>query len=196
MEKYCFERPSLKRKEEIIEYFDEYIEYKSDIHGAGGMDKIYKGYTFEEALDRCLKMDKEDYARSVNKCPGKTFLLIRKPDNKIIATINVRWNLNEEMLKFAGHIGYGVRPTERRKGYGKLNLYMALIEAKRIGLDKVMVSCSEDNLASDRTIKALGGVFDRSEVDLEDNKITKIYWINVEESIEKYKDIYDKYILR
>ena len=46
-----------------------------------------------------LKKD-ENYARSINKCPGKTFLLIRESDNKIVVIINIRWNLNDEMLKF------------------------------------------------------------------------------------------------
>ena len=76
------------------------------------MDKIYAGYTFEDALDICLKKENEEYVKSINKCPGKTFLMIRENDNKIVAILNLRWNLNEEMLKFGGHIGYAVRPSE------------------------------------------------------------------------------------
>ena len=194
MDKFYFEIPSLKRKNEIIDFLDEFIEFKSNINGSGGLDRIYKGYTFEEALERCLRMSDEDYAKSQNKCPGKTFLLIRERDNKIVATINLRWNLNEIMLKFGGHIGYGVRPTERRKGYNKLNLYMALKKAQELGLKKVMLDCSIDNIASNKTIQALGGIFERCELDPYDNTKTNVYWINVDESIEKYKDIYEQYI--
>ena len=194
MEKFYYEAPSLKRKEEIIDYLDEFIKYKSNINGSGGLDKIYDGYTFEEALDRTLKMTDAKYAKSVNRCQGKTFLLIRESDNKIVASTNVRWNLNEEMLRFGGHIGYGVRPEERRKGYGKLNLYLALKEAKKLGLDKVMVDCSVDNIGSNKTILALGGILERCELDPEDNTMTNVYWINVDDSLDKNKDIYEKYI--
>ena len=194
MEKFYYEAPSLKRKEEIIDYLDEFIKYKSNINGSGGLDKIYDGYTFEEALDRTLKMTDAKYAKSVNRCQGKTFLLIRESDNKIVASTNVRWNLNEEMLRFGGHIGYGVRPEERRKGYAKLNLYLALKEAKKLGLDKVMVDCSVDNIGSNKTILALGGILERCELDPEDNTMTNVYWINVDDSLDKNKDIYEKYI--
>ena len=195
MEKFYLEEPSLERKDEIIEYLDEFVKYNSNINGTGSLDKIYDGYTFEEALERCLNMKNEEYAKSINRVPGKTFLLIRKNDNKIVGTINIRWNLSEKMLKFGGHIGYGIRPTERRKGYNKIQLYLVLLEAQKLNLDKVMLDCSVDNLGSDKTIKALGGILERCELDEADNTMTNVYWINVDESIKKYKDEYSKYIM-
>ena len=99
MEKFYFEKPSIERKDEIIEYLDEFVKNNSDINGSGSLDNIYSGYTFEEALERCLNMENEEYAKSVGRCPGKTFLLIRENDNRIVGTINVRWNLTKEMLQ-------------------------------------------------------------------------------------------------
>ena len=195
MERFYLEEPSLERKDEIIEYLDEFVKYNSNINGTGSLDKIYDGYTFEEALERCLNMKNEEYAKSINRVPGKTFLLIRKNDNKIVGTINIRWNLSEDMLKFGGHIGYGIRPTERRKGYNKIQLYLVLLEAQKLNLDKVMIDCSVDNLGSDKTIKALGGILERCELDESDNTMTNVYWINVDESIKKYKNEYSKYIM-
>ena len=195
MERFYLEEPSLERKDEIIEYLDEFVKYNSNINGTGSLDKIYDGYTFEEALERCLNMKNELYAKSINRVPGKTFLLIRKDDNKIVGTINIRWNLSEKMLKFGGNIGYGIRPTERRKGYNKIQLYLVLLEAQKLNLDKVMLDCSVDNLGSDKTIKALGGILERCELDESDNTMTNVYWINVDESIKKYKDEYSKYIM-
>ena len=195
MERFYLEEPSLERKDEIIEYLDEFVKYNSNINGTGSLDKIYDGYTFEEALERCLNMKNELYAKSINRVPGKTFLLIRKDDNKIVGTINIRWNLSEKMLKFGGHIGYGIRPTERRKGYNKIQLDLVLLEAQKLNLDKVMLDCSVDNLGSDKTIKALGGILERCELDEADNTMTNVYWINVDESIKKYKDEYSKYIM-
>ena len=194
MEKFYFERPSIERKNEIIEYLDEFVKYGSDINGSGSLDKIYDGYTFEQALDRCLKMEDEEYAKSVGRCQGKTFLLIRESDNKIVGTINVRWNLSEEMLQFGGHIGYGIRPTERRKGYNKINLYLGMIEAKKVGLEKVMLDCDVNNLGSDKTLKALGGKLERTEIDPSDGILNNVYWFDVNETLEKYKDIYEPYI--
>ena len=195
MERFYLEEPSLERKDEIIEYLDEFVKYNSNINGTGSLDKIYDGYTFEEALERCLNMKNEWYAKSINRVPGKTFLLIRKNDNKIVGTINIRWNLSEKMLEFGGHIGYGIRPTERRKEYNKIQLYLVLLEAQKLNLDKVMLDCSVDNLGSDKTIKALGGILERCELDEADNTMTNVYWINVDESIKKYKDKYSKYIM-
>lgn len=196
MEKFCLERPSIKRKNEIIEYLDEFVKYNSDINGSGALDKIYDGYTFEEALNNCLNMENEEYAKSVNRCPGKTFLLVRKNDNKIVGTINIRWNLSDAMKKFGGNIEYGIRPKERRKGYNKINLYLGLIEAKKLGLDRVMLDCAFDNIGSYKTMESLGGVLDREELDPFDGVLTKVYYFDVDECIKKYEDVYSIYIVK
>lgn len=194
IETFYLETPSLERKDEIIDYINEFIEYKSDINGMEALARILYGYTFEESLNMCLNMQYEEYAKIHGRCQYKTFLLIRKNDNKIIGTINIRWNLSEEMKKFAGNIGYGIRPTERRKGYNKLNLYLGLIEAKKAGLDRVMLDCETKNLASSKTMEALGGKLERTEIDPSDGILTSVYWIDVDESLEKYKDEYANFI--
>ena len=194
MEKFYYEEPSLERKNDVIEYLNEHIDFNSDINGTGSFDKILKGQTYEECLDRARNMINSEYAKKINRCPGKTFFLIRENDNKIVGMINIRWDLNDAMLQFGGHIGYGIRPTERKKGYNKINLYLGLIEAEKLGLEKVMIDCVATNLGSDKTIQALGGVLERSEVDPSDNELTNIYWINVKDSIEKYKHLYENNI--
>lgn len=169
--------------------------YNSDVNGAGALDKILSGQSFEEALDRCLNMKNEEYAKKYGRCQSKTFLLIRKNDNKLIGMINVRWNLTEEMKRFGGNIGYGIRPTERRKGYNKINLYLGLLEAKKIGLDKVMLACETSNIASSKTMISLGGVLDRTEIDPYDGILTSVYYIDISASLTKYKNTYTRFIL-
>ena len=191
MDKLYFEIPSINRKEDIIEYINEFAEYKSDLNGIGSLDKILEGYTFEEALERCLNMKDKTYAEKVGRCPGKTFLLIRESDNKLIGTLNLRWDLNEAMQRFGGHIGYGIRPTERRKGYNKINLYLGMIEAQKVGLERVMLDCDVNNIGSDKTLKALGGELERTEIDPSDGILTNVYWFNVKDTINNYKDIYE-----
>ena len=187
METFYLETPSLVRKKEIIDYINEFVEYKSNINGTGSLDKILEGYTFEQALERCLNMENKEYAEENGRCQGKTFLLIRKNDNKIVGTINVRWNLTEKMKQFGGNIGYGIRPTARRRGYNKINLYLGLIEAKKLGLNKVMLDCDAENLGSSKTMEALGGKLERTEIDPYDGILTSVYWMNGDESLEKYK---------
>ena len=78
METFYLEIPSLERKNEIIDYINEFVEHKSDINGTGSLDKILDGYTFEQALESCLNMQYEEYAKKFGRCQGKTFLLKQK----------------------------------------------------------------------------------------------------------------------
>lgn len=195
MEKFYLEEPSQERKKDILDYLNEFVLYNSDVNGAGALAKILSGQSFEEALDRCLNMKNEEYAKKYGRCQSKTFLLIRKNDNKLIGMINVRWNLTEEMKRFGGNIGYGIRPIERRKGYNKINLYLGLLEAKKIGLDKVMLDCETSNIASSKTMTSLGGVLNRTEIDPYDGILTSVYYIDINASLTKYKNTYTRFIL-
>lgn len=190
MEHFYLEIPSLKRKNQIIEYIDELVFYNSDINGIEVFAKILDGYTFEQVLEHCLNLENEEYAKKLGKAQMKTLLLIRKEDDKVVGALNIRWNLPEKSKQFGGNIGYGIRPTERRKGYNKINLYLGLIEAKKLGLDKVKLVCDANNLGSVRTIESLGGTLERTEIDPYDGVLTSVYWFNIEQTIDKYKNIY------
>ena len=196
MEKFYLEMPSLERKEQIIDYVNEFALYNSETNGMGSLRKILEGYTFEQALEMCLNRQKEEYAKKIGRCQSKTFLLIRKNDDRIIGAINVRWNLPENMKQFGGNIGYGIRPTERRKGYNKINLYLGLIEAQKLGLDVVMLDCDVNNLGSAKTMQALGGKLERTEVDPSDGILTSVYWFDVNETIRKYHDVFQDKICK
>lgn len=194
MERFYLVPISINMKDEILDYIQEFRDNKSDIHGIGSIDKINDKYLFEDAFEDCLKLEDDDYAENINMCPGKLYFLIRESDNRIVGNINIRWNLNEKMLQYAGHIGYSIRPTERRKGYNKINLYLILKKAQELNLDKVMLGCNVTNIGSDKTIIGLGGILERTGTDPYDNEKTNVYWIDVNDSIEKYKDIYEQYI--
>ncbi|MFQ7234951.1 MAG: GNAT family N-acetyltransferase, partial [Enterococcus hulanensis] len=107
-----------------------------------------------------------------------TLLAIRKKDQKIIGTIDIRHELNEFLLEFGGHIGFGVRPSERGKGYASEMLRLGLDYCKILGLEKVMVACYKENIASARTIRKNGGVLER-EFSHDDGKEVQVYWINL-----------------
>lgn len=94
------------------------------------------------------------------------------------------------MKQFGGNIGYGIRPTERRKGYNKINLYLGLLEAQKLGLEEVMLDCETTNIASSKTMESLGGILKKTEIDPADGLLTSVYIIDVKKSLEEYKDIY------
>lgn len=195
MEKFYLEIPSLKRKEEIIAYLNEFVLYNSDINGSGFLDKILEGYSFEECLDKCLNMQYQEYAKKLNRLQSKTFLLIRKNDNKLIGMLNIRWNIPPNIQEFVGNIGYGIRPTERKKGYNKINLYLGLIEIQKLGLKKIYLDCEDNNIASYKTMEALNAKLLSTKIDPYDSLLTRIYSIDVNKTINKYRSTYQKYIL-
>ena len=107
MEKFYLEEVNLDRKDDIIDYVSEFKEYNSDIHGTGGFHHILDGQSFESILEKEMSLHDTDYALNIGMCPGKTFLLIRENDNKIIGMINIRHHLNKELLEFGKlNIGY------------------------------------------------------------------------------------------
>jgi len=193
MEKFYLELANIKRKIEAINYIKEHIDFNSEPAGTSGLDDEYKNY--EKWLEK-LELMKNIETCPSDRCIGREYFLIRESDNKLVGMINLRWNLNEWMLTYGGHIGYGIRPTERRKGYNKINLYLCLLKAKEFGLDKVLLTASDNNLGSISTIKALGGVLENKVESYKDsNDITGRYWIDVNESLEKYESVYKKKIL-
>lgn len=191
MEKFYLEVPSIERKEDAIEYINEHYEYKSDINGSGGLHRYLDNY------EGWLAKLEEDYVRvpDEERVPARTYFLVRENDNRIVGMINIRTALNEHLKKFGGHIGYGIRPTERGKGYNKINLYLGLQVCDEYGIDKVFMDADLENPASWKTMEALGGVRTKEYYDEENAKCMVVdYDIDVKKSLEQYKDVYEPYI--
>ena len=88
--------------------------------------------------------------------PHSTFWLVRN-DKKMLGAINIRHTLNPYLARVGGHIGYGIRPSERRKGYATEMLRLGLFEAKELGISQALVSCDKANIPSAKTIINNGG---------------------------------------
>ena len=78
-------------------------------------------------------------------------------DKKVVGRLSLRHRLWKEFS--ASHIGYAVKPSERRKGYGTEMLRLGLLQAKKLGIKKVIMGCREDNVGSKKIIEANGGIF-------------------------------------
>lgn len=110
---------------------------------------------------------------------ASTFFAIRKSDDKIIGMIDIRHSLDNKFLKeYGGHIGYSVRPSERRKGYATEILKLGLEYAKSLGLKRVMLGCFTSNTASIKTIIKCGGVLTESKSYVDDIPMY-VFWIEL-----------------
>ena len=154
MEKLYFEVPGMSRRDDAAEFIREFHEYGSQINGTGGLDRFTENY--EGWLEK-LSMD---YTREPGeeKVPARTYFLVRDSDRRIVGMINIRLALNERLRRWGGNIGYCIRPTERGKGYNKINLYLGLKVCERYGIETVLMDADLDNPASWKTMEALGGV--------------------------------------
>ena len=183
------EIPSLRRKEDALGYIQEFREYNSQINGCGGLDRYVDDY------EGWLEKLEQDYVRvpSEEKVPARTYFLVRNSDDRIVGMINIRLALNEKLRKYGGNIGYSIRPTERRKGYNKINLYLGLKICQEYGIKEVLLDCDKYNLGSAKTMQALGGFMVREYYDDIDDEIVQAYIIDVDKSINdnraKYEDL-------
>jgi predicted acetyltransferase len=112
------------------------------------------------------------------RVPSSDFWLI--DDNEFIGRLSIRHELNEFLLKMGGHIGYEIRPSKRKRGYGTEILRLGLEKAKELGLRRVLVTCDEDNIGSKKIIEHNGGKFENA-IEFEGDPVRKLrYWIDLQ----------------
>lgn len=109
--------------------------------------------------------------------PDSTFWLVNENKN-VIGAVNIRHQLTESLFNCGGHIGYGIRPSERKKGYATKLLSLSLEKAKELGIQKVLVVCDESNTGSEKTILNNGGIRDADFIE-EDGNVVRRFWIDL-----------------
>ena len=189
--KFKYEVPSINRKQEAIDFINEFYENNSKINGVGGLHRYLNDY------EGWLSKLEEDYTREANEdnVPARTYFFIRIDDNKIIGMANIRTKLNKEFMDYGGNIGYCIRPSERRNGYNKINLYLALKICKEYKIETALLHAHKDNPASWRTMESLGAtLIAEKEAELEECCVIKHYSIDVNKTLETYKNIYEPLI--
>ncbi|MEZ3473450.1 MAG: GNAT family N-acetyltransferase, partial [Lachnospiraceae bacterium] len=106
-----------------------------------------------------------------------TFFCLDEDRNIVVGAVNIRHYLNEALLLNGGHIGDGVRPSERRKGIATKMISLALDECRKLGIPKVLMVCDKDNVGSAKSIQNNGGVLENEIV--VDGVVEQRYWIEL-----------------
>ena len=174
MDKIILVKPDLSYADEIIKYKEESLAESPIINGSAGLDRLS---SIEIWFEELKKRSCEDTVPK-GLVPSSTYLGVREKDNYIVGMIDIRHYLNEYLTQVGGHIGYGVRKTERNKGYAKQMLKLALEKCKELKIKKVLITCDEDNIASEKVILSANAKLEDIRNVYGENK--KRFWIDLQ----------------
>lgn len=173
MDEFILIYPSKEYENKVHEYKVEFLEYKSHINGSGGLQR-YDNY--DEWLLK-VKGDLDVLNIQQGRVPASTYFFVRTEDDKIIGMINIRHKLHEGIKIEGGHIGYSIRPTERKKGYATLMLSMGLEKCRELELDKVLITCDKINIASAKVIQNNNGILENEVISPNSSNVIQRYWV-------------------
>lgn len=157
-------------KTQFIEMMDEWISIDDDRTPWAIFKNDY--YDFDYYVANLDVLEPRD-----GLVPDSTYFLLDTELNQLIGAINIRHALNEHLLKAGGHIGDGIRPTMRSKGYGTKMIRLGLEKCRELHINKVLMVCDKDNIASAKTIIKNGGILE-NEVEY-NGIIIQRYWIDL-----------------
>lgn len=168
--------PSTEFLEQLAAYKSEFDLANEHLYGGARLGEMTD---LNEWLDHVTAIAKGEGLEE-GRVPSSTFICIRQSDQKMLGICNIRHSINQPFLiNFSGHIGYSICPSERRKGYAKEQLRLALHEVAKLGIERALVTCDVNNIGSEKTILANGGKYENTYVNPSDGSETKRYWIEV-----------------
>lgn len=109
--------------------------------------------------------------------PDSTFFCLDEEQDRFVGAVNIRHYLNEGLLRNGGHIGDGVRPSQRRRGIATAMIALALEECRALGIGRVLMVCDKNNIGSAKSIQKNGGVLENEIV--VDGVTEQRYWIDL-----------------
>ncbi|MEJ8766936.1 GNAT family N-acetyltransferase [Oceanobacillus sp. HCA-5259] len=165
--------PTMDLKEEYIDFYQEWKESGEEM-----IPFVIKKnpVDFQSMLKYLSDCKKGIEPQEIWIPASSTYWLM--DNNEIVGVVNIRHRLTELLFKAGGHIGYGIRPSKRGKGYATEILSLALEKSKELNLDKILLVCNSTNAASKKVILKNGGISDENFID-EQNNILKRYWIEL-----------------
>ncbi|MBQ4043470.1 MAG: GNAT family N-acetyltransferase [Clostridia bacterium] len=170
--------PTLEYETEILAFRREMLAAQ-DEDGFAGCSRLEKYEAVEDWLDHLAK-----YASAAScpngKVPSDTYLAVRVADDRVVGIIDLRHHIDHPILSlWGGHIGYSVRPSERGHGYAAEMLRLNLEICRGRGMKKILITCSPDNPASEKTIRKNGGVWEKDIV--VDGDTVRRFWITLQQ---------------
>ena len=160
-----------KYQREITEMLEEWLPLEPDITPWAISRADY--HDFARYLDSLEVRDDPTLV------PDSTFFCLDEERDRMVGAVNIRHTLNECLLREGGHIGDGVRPSERRKGIATQMIALALEECRKLRIDRVLMVCEKDNIASAKSILRNGGVLENEIVS--DGEVLQRYWLDLHE---------------
>ena len=160
-----------KYKKQLFEMMDEWYAIGEKIVPYAIRKNDY--HEFEKYLENLEEKEEKE-----GIVPDSTFFCLDTERNIFVGAVNIRHYLNESLLLNGGHIGDGVRPSERRKGIATKMIGLALEECKKLGIEKVLMVCNKENIGSAKSIKNNGGTLE-NEIENTDGCIEQRYWIEL-----------------
>lgn len=168
-------RMSGEYKDQLFEMMDEWTGSEEKIVPYSIRKNDYRDFDFYlEHLDV-----NEEEADKTGLVPDVTFFLYDTERDRLLGAVNIRKRLNQKLLLTGGHIGDGIRPSERGKGYGTKLVGFALDECRKMGMERVLMTCDRSNAASARTIIKNGGVLENEVTAPDEEDIVQRYWIKL-----------------
>ena len=164
---------SYEYKNQIINMLKEWIDYNENHPEANTSPNAIFRNNYEDFAYYLEHLEYKEPQEGL--VPDSTFFCFYGKRNLMVGAMNIRHDLNDYLLKYGGHIGDGIRPSERRKGYATEMIRLALEECRKLGLTRVLMTCDKNNIGSAKSIIRNGGILE-NEV-LEEGSIKQRYWI-------------------
>lgn len=172
---FCLIEPSEIYAEQICEYRQDFLDTDCSMDGCGPLRKCEDPIDYISECKKCTALETLPKGLVI----ATQFFYVRKADNRLVGMIQVRHYFNDYLSKFGGHIGYSIKPSERRKGYATSMLNAILPYCREIGLDKILITCIDGNIGSEKTIINNGGIYESTVYEPGERCSLKRFWITL-----------------